>query len=201
MADTLSDAQGGLDSFIADQKNVEGECTLTLVEFDDKIDTVYRGDLKNFNGYQIRPRGSTALMDAIGRSINTTGDFLRDMLETERPEIVLLVIITDGGENASREFSRTKIKEMIEHQEKKYSWVVTFIGSGLDVARQALNIGISHDHVIATRGSGVAMTQAYHAHSMTTANVRRYGAAAAASYGALIDNDGDVETGAQWQTA
>ena len=70
------------------------------------------------------PRGSTALLDAVGRAINETGDRLAKMAEPDRPGLVIFVIVTDGEENASREFSKATIKEMIERQQTKYQLAI-----------------------------------------------------------------------------
>ena len=94
------------------------------------------------------PGGCTALMDAIGRTINNVGQRLANTPEEERPSHVIFVITTDGYENASREFSRGKIKNMIEHQQEKYSWQFLFLGAGIDAYHEAESIGIGGVHTM-----------------------------------------------------
>ena len=143
MASTKEDAIGGFNQFVADQKALPGEATLTLAQFDDKYEVIH--DLKNIREVPpltdetFQPRGNTALLDAIGRTVNEVGRRLADMPESQRPSRVLLAIITDGGENASREYRRDKVFDMLKHQQEKYGWATTFIGSNQD----ALAVGAS----------------------------------------------------------
>ena len=88
------------------------------------------------------PRGSTALLDAVGRAINETGDRLAKTPEQDRPGLVVFVIVTDGQENSSKEFSKARIKEMIDEQQKKYNWQFTFLGANQDAFAEAGGIGI-----------------------------------------------------------
>jgi len=89
------------------------------------------------------PRGSTALLDVVGRAVNEVGTHLASMQEQDRPEKIIVCILTDGIENASREFSRSKIKEMIEHQRDKYKWEFVFLAANQDAFAEAGSIGIS----------------------------------------------------------
>lgn len=132
MSSRKNDAEGGMNSFIAAQKELPGEANLTLIQFDDQYETVYKGPLRNAPQFTLIPRGWTALNDAIGRAIEETGTRLREMKEESRPGLVIFVILTDGEENSSREYSTEKIKSMIQHQESKYSWKFTYLGANQD---------------------------------------------------------------------
>ncbi|MBL8814376.1 MAG: hypothetical protein JNM43_29680 [Planctomycetaceae bacterium] len=90
----------------------------------------------------LKPRGSTALLDAVGRAIIETGARLRAMEESQRHGLVVFVIVTDGQENASREFSRDKIREMIDHQQSVYSWKFTFLAANQDAFAEGGQLGI-----------------------------------------------------------
>jgi hypothetical protein len=90
-------------------------------------------------------RGSTALLDAVGKTINNIGLALSNTAEEDRPANVLFVIITDGEENASKEFTREKVKEMVEHQTNVYKWEFVFLGANIDAFRSAGNIGIARN--------------------------------------------------------
>jgi hypothetical protein len=146
MESVKQDTIGGFNSFLSEQQKVEGEASLSLVQFDDQYEVVYED--KNINSADrltertFQPRGSTALFDAIGRTVNAVGRRLAALPEKERPDKVLFVIMTDGFENASREFNAAKISEMINHQRNVYKWEFMFIGANQDAVLSAQEIGI-----------------------------------------------------------
>lgn len=138
-----SDAEGGINAYIEDQAKAEGEALLTIVEFDTEYDFVTRGELiQDVKPYQLVPRGGTALLDAVGRAVVETGARLAAMPEAERPGLVVFVIMTDGKENSSREFTNAQVKEMIETQQTVYSWRFLFLGANQDAFAEAGGMGI-----------------------------------------------------------
>lgn len=143
------DTIGGFNSLLEKQKKESGEAFVTTVLFDDKYELLHdRNNIKHINPITEKEyyvRGSTALLDAIGITINSIGKSLFNTNEEERPEKVLFVIITDGMENSSTEFSYEKIKEMIEHQKSKYAWEFMFLGANIDAVATAGSFGISAD--------------------------------------------------------
>jgi hypothetical protein len=90
----------------------------------------------------LEPRGNTALLDAVGRAIVETGERLRALPENERPGLVVFVIVTDGQENSSREYTKARVKEMIEHQQNVYKWQFTYLGANQDAFAEAGGMGI-----------------------------------------------------------
>ena len=92
--------------------------------------------------YRLEPRGWTALLDALGRAIVETGERLEKMREEDRPGLVVCVIVTDGHENSSREFTLEQIKSMIEHQHDVYKWQFNFLGADAAAFDDAANMGI-----------------------------------------------------------
>jgi hypothetical protein len=145
MISIRNDVVGGFDSFVAAQKAAPGECKLTLVQFDNEYEVVWNArDIKDVPSIDAfyRPRGSTALLDAVGRAINTVGDDLAKRPEAERPGKVIIVVITDGHENASKEFTKKQIADMIKLQRESYSWEFTFIGANMDAFAEAGGMGI-----------------------------------------------------------
>lgn len=143
-----SDAEEGLNAFVAEQRKLEGECLFTLVEFNHDYNFFCKGiPVSDVPYYKLIPSGMTALMDAVGRAINETGIRLSQMLEQDRPALVIFAILTDGQENSSKEFSRTQVKEMIERQTKDYDWQFTFLGANQDAFSEAANIGINQQAV------------------------------------------------------
>lgn len=128
MTDVRDDAQKGIDALLTDQFGLDGKLTVTLTQFDDKIDTVKRLAKKIFK-YQLQPRGWTALLDAVGREIVQTGEDLAALPEAKRPAKVLFVVVTDGYENASQEYTTQTIKALVETQKDIYGWEFQFIGA------------------------------------------------------------------------
>jgi hypothetical protein len=144
MSAIQSDAEGGLNEFVKQQKKHPGDCTFSLVQFDTEYEFVYRAvPIKEVRHIPLVPRGSTALLDAVGRAIVETGERLKALAGAQRPGLVVFVILTDGQENSSREFSKAKVKEMIEHQTAAYKWQFTFLGANQDAFAEAGGLGIS----------------------------------------------------------
>lgn len=165
----------GFNSFLKSQKKESGEARLSLIQFDHEYEVVYLNKslpaVSDLNAETYQPRGYTALLDAIGRTINEVGAKLAQTAESERPNKVLFVIITDGEENSSREFNKAKINEMITHQKQKYSWEFLFIGANQDAIAEAQNLGITADNAL-DYAANTAGTQAVFA--SLAVNVGRY---------------------------
>ena len=147
MGSLTEDTIGGYNSYIESQKKEKGEALVTTVLFDDEYEILNNGvnikELKPLTNKEYFARGMTALLDAIGKTITDVGVRLNNTPEEERPEKVIMVITTDGKENASKEYSRTRIKEMIEEQTNKYSWQFIFLGANIDAVAEAESIGIN----------------------------------------------------------
>ena len=152
MSGSESDVIGGFNQLVADQKKGEGTATLTLIQFDNKYEVNYTAkdiqEVEDLTGDTYRPRGTTALHDAFGKTINTTGERLANMPESERPEKVLFVVQTDGMENASKEYSLEKVKEMVTHQSDKYNWEFMFLGADIDAIGVGRSLGIDYGKTI-----------------------------------------------------
>ena len=138
-----SDSEGGLNRFIEDQKKQPGEAVFTLVQFDTEYEFVHRAiPIQTVPHCPLVPRGNTALLDAVGRAIVETGERLSKMNEADRPGLVVFVILTDGEENSSREFTLEKVREMISHQQSVYKWQFTYLGANQDAFAEAGSLGI-----------------------------------------------------------
>jgi hypothetical protein len=143
MASVRADMEGGFNTFISKQKELPGKCSVTLAQFDDKYELVYQNKpLAEVPNLDLVPRGWTALLDAVGRTISEVGDRLRKTPEHKRPGKLLFMIITDGQENRSVEFKREKVKEMVKHQTDKYQWDFIFLGANQDAFLEAEKLGI-----------------------------------------------------------
>ena len=149
MASIRSDMEGGFKSFIADRHRDVTDVRVSLYQFDDVYETVYeRQPARSIERLNLEPRGSTALFDAIARTINTVGQRLASTPEELRPGAMVVMIITDGMENASREYRRdlggaARIRQMIQHQEQKYSWKFLYLGADAAAFQEAADIGIN----------------------------------------------------------
>lgn len=142
-----SDVVGGFNSFLKTQQEAPGECTLTLIQFDGENpyeilrDCVIVKDVKPL-GSEYQPRANTPLYDAVGRGIADTGSKLEKMEEKDRPSKVVFVIITDGLENASKEYNSAKIAEMTKHQTEKYGWEFIYLGANQDAIAEGAKFGM-----------------------------------------------------------
>lgn len=140
MAQILDDAQGGIDTFIDEQKKA-GEANLTLVEFDNEHNTVYeRVPLMHAPQYKLHPRGSTSLLDAIGKTMNT----YRDVNTTGKK---IAVIVTDGFENSSIEWNRDTVMNLVSDLRKE-EWEFVFLAANEDAIQDAMSWGMKMDSSI-----------------------------------------------------
>lgn len=165
MHSIVDDAIGGFNAFLEDQKKVDGEATLTFVQFDNEYEVVHENkplnDVPNLDLNTYVPRGSTALLDAIGRTIDTVGKRLSNTPEDKRPNKVIVSILTDGEENASREYTLSKIKEMITHQKEKYNWEFIFLAANQDAFSEGFKLGIDSKDTFAFAANSVGTRNAY----------------------------------------
>ena len=147
MSGLAADTIGGFNELIEKQKKIEGDAYVTTVLFDHEYevlhDHVALEEVAPLTDREYFARGSTALLDAVGRTIDAVGARLAATAEEERPEHVVFVITTDGMENSSREYTAQRVRGMIEHQQQKYSWQFVFLGANMDAVSEARNLGIS----------------------------------------------------------
>lgn len=146
------DTIGGYNSFLEKQKNEDGDAVVTTVLFDDKYDMVHdRVDIKKvkpLTNKEYYARGMTALLDAIGRTINYIDSRHKNAIESEVPAKTIVVITTDGCENASQEFDSAKVKAMVERQKEEQGWEFLFLGANIDAISAAKSIGIHSDRAV-----------------------------------------------------
>ena len=144
-----TDTIGGYNAMLEKQKAVEGDCLITTVLFDNNYELLHdRIDIRAVNPITDKEYfigGSTALLDAIGQTIHKIASAQRHTADDYRAEKVMFVIITDGEENASREYSAEKIKAEIERQKTKYGWEFIFLGANIDAVETAARFGIAPD--------------------------------------------------------
>jgi uncharacterized protein YegL len=152
MSGLEEDTIGGFNSMLEKQKNEVGEAFVTTVLFDNNYELLHDRmnikDIRSMTRKEYYVGGSTALLDALGTTINNIGKTLSETKEENRPEKIMFVIITDGMENSSHEFNHKKIKNMIEHQKSKYSWDFIFLGANIDAVETASSFGINEDRAV-----------------------------------------------------
>lgn len=148
MSGLEDDTIGGFNSMLKKQRSEEGKANVTTVLFDDEIEMLHKRvdikEIKNITSKDYYVRGCTALLDAIGYSINFMINVQKNKKE-ERAKNVLFIITTDGYENASKEYSYEKIKKMITYEKERYNWQFLFLGANIDAISTARNFGISEE--------------------------------------------------------
>lgn len=164
MGSIQEDAQNGFNHFLAEQKDVPGEANLTLVEFDHECNEIYnRANLKSVEQYTLNPRGCTALLDAIGRTLNSQPEFSK---ETK----VIVVIVTDGGENSSKEYTRSQVFDLITSR-REQGWEFLFLAADQD----AISVGVSMG-IASNKSANFARTASgtYSVHDTTSKYISSY---------------------------
>jgi hypothetical protein len=180
MSPIRHDTIGGFNRFLEDQKKQPGEAKLTLVQFDDQYEVHLNAvDLKYVSPLTpetYMPRGSTALLDAMGKTIDRAGRRLAAIPENERPGQVLFVIITDGQENASREFKgpngKKAIFEKVTHQQEKYNWTFLFLGANQDAIQVGADYGFLANNSLTYATNKAAVDNAFSTVSMASTLTR-----------------------------
>lgn len=152
MSGLEDDTIGGYNAMLKKQQGEEGEAFVTTVLFDDDYEILhYRTNIKGIKGITEKEyyvRGSTALLDAIGKTINKIVNATKHTSKEHQADKVIFVITTDGMENASREYDNRKIKNMIEHQKNRYNWEFIFLGANIDAISTARDLGINEDRAV-----------------------------------------------------
>ncbi len=172
----------GFNAFVEEQKTAPGDALFTLVQFDHEYQKVFDGvpigRVELLSDATYVPRGNTALYDAVGRTIDDVGAKLRSMREEDRPGKVIVMIQTDGAENASRKYTSAKLAEMIQHQREQYQWEFVFVGATEAALTDARDWGIS----------GTKMTS-YTPDAAGTGQILRVMSAGTSKYRGMVLND------------
>jgi Mg-chelatase subunit ChlD len=159
-----NDAIGGFNNFLKDQQKESGKASMTIILFDHEYKVLCSGtplaECKPLDTTTFEPRGSTALMDATGRAINEVNQ--------RNPKKAIIVILTDGHENSSHEFTKQQIKQMISDCEKK-GWAVIYLSADANAFDDGKSFGIGVNNIMSftsdTRGTNVGMMSSSYAAS------------------------------------
>jgi hypothetical protein len=163
MSGLENDTIGGFNGFLKKQCQL-GPTLLTTVLFDDRYEILHNGvdaSKVTLTEKEYFTRGSTALLDAVGKTILDVGFRLSHIPEENRPGKVIFVITTDGLENASKEFTYDKVNDMITLQQKSYHWEFIFMGANIDVARESHKLGIQPDRAFRFEATGNGTDRMY----------------------------------------
>jgi hypothetical protein len=167
MADIKSDMEGGLTSLLNEQKALPGLLTVDLYTFDTAIDHVHALEAPDKVAVVIEPRGGTALYDAIGLGVTEFGQVLAAMPEHARPDTVQVIVVTDGYENSSREYSLRRVRELIVQQKDHYKWDFVFLGANQDAVLSGVELGFD-------AGSSMSFNPDADGVDATSRNMNRY---------------------------
>lgn len=176
MSRLADDTIGGFNHFLQEQKALPGKMTLQVAKFSTQVRQLFSmQDVRTVSGLDSEtysPAGNTALLDAVGGEIKRLGAALSALPDVQRPGKVLVLIITDGQENASREFTQKQISEMIKHQEDVYKWNFLYLGANVDAFTEAGNIGVRGSNAINYSASSRGVRDAYVATSASFNSIR-----------------------------
>ena len=145
MAGIRDDMVGGLTMMLAEQAVEPGRLTVDVVTFDTEIETQHSLAAPTDVTITLEPRGATALFDAVGQSVTGFGRVLGALPEDARPETVQVVVVTDGEENSSREFSLDAVRALVTQQKEQYSWDFVFLGANQDAVLSGERLGFDAD--------------------------------------------------------
>lgn len=149
MQSIKTDVEGGFAAFVEEQRAAEGTCRVTLARFDDRYEEVFADlPVADVPPLDLQPRGRTALLDAMGRLITDAGARLAALPEDRRPGTVVVAIMTDGLENASREWTHPAIKSLVEQQSGQYDWQFLYLGADQDAIEVGTSLGVDADHAV-----------------------------------------------------
>lgn len=161
MCSRQDDHEGGLNAFVKEQKQAEGLAHFTFVKVDgnNPFDVVYDGvPIKEVGECMLDPRGSTPILDGIGKTINHVSQRLKTRIR--QPDQVVCMVITDGLENASKEFTKPMIAQLIKDKEKE-NWNFLYLGAGIDALAEARQYGFGEENTSSVANNSEGVRSAY----------------------------------------
>jgi hypothetical protein len=184
-----SDTIGGFNSMIKKQKALDVPVRVTAVLFNDKTDVLYESrsihSVHALTEKEYEVGGTTALLDAVGSTILKVDQ----KGNVKKGTKVVFVIITDGMENASREFTKTKVKQMISDKQEKYGWDFIYLGANIDAAEEAGAIGVKKANAVTYRNTESGVRANYDAVSAYVKEAAEMGAVASSKWRSHVEED------------
>jgi hypothetical protein len=172
-----SDTEGGFDAFMAEQRKGGGGIRVTLAQFDTEYEVVYANrPLDQVPPLALQPRGATALYDAVGKLITDVGAELAAVPDDERPGSVVVVVLTDGHENSSKEWTHEAVHAALRRQERDYSWAFIFLGANMDAVQTGERLGFAPARSLTYALSGDGVSAAWAASSRVAREMAAPGA-------------------------
>ncbi len=172
-----ADTIGGYNSFLERQKKEDGEALVSTVLFDDYTEVIHdRVDIQKvepITDKEYYVRGCTALLDAVGGAIHHIGNVHKYAREEDRPEKTIVVITTDGMENASRQYNYDRVRRMVERQKEEFGWEFLFLGANMDAIAAAGRFGISEDRAVRFMNDAEGQKLNYDVLEETVSTMRR----------------------------
>ena len=144
MSSIRDDMVGGLTTLVEEQKKQPGLLTISMVSFDNQVELQHQMATPDAVSIQLEPRGGTALFDAMGFGLNTMQADIDALPDHAKPDTVQVVVVTDGHENASGEYTGNTVKRLVEEKTKE-NWDIVFLGANQDAVMKAAELGITRD--------------------------------------------------------
>lgn len=177
MTSLRSDMEPAIQQLLDAQAEQPGKLLIDVFTFDGHVEHPYEDAMRwRIRPPLISPRGSTALLDAVGTAINTMGMKFHEMPEAKRPGTVIIAVVTDGMENTSHEFSQPQIKRMVEHQQANYGWTFTFLGANIDAVSVGRGLGVPVASSLTYDANGQGVNASFAAASTAMSTLRGGGA-------------------------
>jgi len=154
----------GFNEFIRAQRALPGDVTVKFVQFDDQYEVAFDkplAEVPELTQDYFVPRGMTALFDAQGRTIVALGEELAALPESERPSKVIVMTLTDGMENASKQYGVTQIADLVKHQTDVYKWDFIFLGANQDAIHTAAQMAIPMPQALTYRSSNAGTANVF----------------------------------------
>jgi len=182
METAAKDHEGGLNSFVQDQRELAGDVRFTLIQFDSEnpCEVQYDGvPMEEVQRCRLIPRGGTPLLDAVGKGVTHVRERL--IREQRKPDLVICMIITDGEENSSLEFQKATVKSLIERCERDEGWKFLFLGANIDAFAEAGGLGVGRGASMNFANNAVGTESMYASLTSNTLQARRLSAKGAAA--------------------
>lgn len=182
MVTIKDDMVGGFKNLLLEQKKVDAPCVVSLYQFDNEFETVYEAvKLSKVEGLELIPRGGTALLDAVGRSVALVQERHKKMTAASRPDKVVFVVVTDGQENSSQEWTREKVAAVVKEVQEtscgscgheQEGWQFLFLGANIDSFSEAGSFGFAASSIANFTTDSVSVGATYGAVSKTLSSYR-----------------------------
>jgi uncharacterized protein YegL len=193
MSGREGDVIGGVNTFLDEQKKLPDPASIAFVRFDDAAIERFRpmqtlAECKELTAEDYQPRGGTPLLDAIGRTVSQ----LDEDWKAETPDRCILVIVTDGQENASKEYTKDKIKAMIQARQDSGKWAFIYLGANVDAFAEAGSMGINLSNSAGYQNTAKGTASLYSTASAGVSMMRATGKTVAHNLGGEIEEDGTL---------